>query len=67
MAEYAPLWTNYERRAILLAKQGVTNPQVEQFRWMLEEYRVSLFAQKLGTAVPVSEKRLEKQWGNVRR
>jgi ATP-dependent helicase HrpA len=29
---------------------------------MLEEYRVSLFAQPLGTAVPVSTKRLQKQW-----
>jgi ATP-dependent helicase HrpA len=31
----------------------------ETFRWMLEEYRVSLFAQELGTAQPVSAKRLE--------
>lgn len=30
--------------------------------WMLEEYRVSLFAQKLGTKFPISEKRLRKQW-----
>ncbi|MCC7377542.1 MAG: ATP-dependent RNA helicase HrpA [Verrucomicrobiales bacterium] len=29
------------------------------FRWMLEEYRVSLFAQELGTAFPVSPKRLD--------
>ena len=31
----------------------------EAFRWLLEEYRVSIFAQELGTAVPVSAKRLE--------
>jgi ATP-dependent helicase HrpA len=31
----------------------------EEFRWLLEEYRVSVFAQELGTAVPVSVKRLE--------
>ena len=31
---------------------------VEAFHWMIEEYRVSLFAQELGTAVPVSKKRL---------
>jgi ATP-dependent helicase HrpA len=36
-----------------------------QYRWMLEEYRVSLFAQKLGTAIPVSPKRLEQQWAKV--
>jgi ATP-dependent helicase HrpA len=62
MAEYAPLWTNYERRAIVLAKQGVSNPQVEQFRWMLEELRVQLFAQELRTPAPVSSKRLQKMW-----
>jgi ATP-dependent helicase HrpA len=31
----------------------------ETYRWLLEEYRVSLFAQELGTAQPVSPKRLE--------
>lgn len=31
----------------------------EEFRWMLEEYRVSIFAQELGTASPVSARRLE--------
>ncbi len=30
----------------------------EEFRWLLEEFRVSIFAQELGTAQPVSEKRL---------
>ncbi len=65
MAEYAPLWTNYERRAILLAKQGVANPQVEQFRWMLEELRVQLFAQELRTPAPVSVKRLQKMWEGI--
>lgn len=36
-----------------------------QFRWMLEELRVSLFAQALGTRVAVSQKRLEEQWSLV--
>ena len=62
LAEYAPLWTNYERRAIVLAKQGVSDPQVDQFRWMLEELRVQLFAQELRTPAPVSSKRLQKMW-----
>ena len=62
MAEYAPLWTHYERRTILLAKQGVVNVQVEQFRWLLEELRVQLFAQELRTPAPVSVKRLQKMW-----
>lgn len=40
-------------------------PEIAAYRWMLEEYRVSLFAQELGTAMPVSAKRLEEQWGKV--
>ena len=32
------------------------------YRWMIEELRVSLFAQQLGTARPVSAKRLEQAW-----
>jgi len=35
---------------------------LDRYRWMLEEYRVSLFAQPVGTSVPVSAKRLAKEW-----
>jgi len=37
----------------------------EQYRWMLEELRVSLFAQSLGTRLAVSQKRLQEQWRSV--
>jgi ATP-dependent helicase HrpA len=40
-------------------------PEIAAYRWMLEEFRVSLFAQELGTAIPISAKRLEEQWGRV--
>jgi ATP-dependent helicase HrpA len=40
-------------------------PAVVRYRWLLEELRVSLFAQTLGTAAPVSAKRLEEQWRRV--
>ena len=66
VADYAALWTNYERRAIQLAKMGAVDPQIEQFRWLLEELRVGLFAQELRTPVPVSVKRLEKQWDGIK-
>ena len=36
-----------------------------QYRWMLEEFRISLFAQQLGTKMPVSIKRLDEQWLQV--
>ena len=65
MAEYTPLWTNCERRALQLAKMGTADPQIEQFRWLLEELRVGLYAQELRTPVPVSVKRLQKQWEGI--
>lgn len=45
---------------------GIFDPQLDLFRWLFEEWRVSLFAQSLGTSQPVSEKRLLKQWEQVR-
>ena len=40
----------------------LVNAELQKYRWMLEEYRVSLFAQSLGTNTAVSEKRLLQQW-----
>jgi ATP-dependent helicase HrpA len=40
----------------------VADPRLDEFRWLLEELRVSLFAQELRTPQPVSVKRLEKAW-----
>jgi ATP-dependent helicase HrpA len=34
---------------------------LEEFRWLVEEYKVSLFAQELGTVVPVSPQRLDQK------
>ena len=45
----------------------VFDAELESYRWLVEELRVSVFAQELGTAVPVSAKRLEAQWARVRR
>jgi ATP-dependent helicase HrpA len=41
------------------------NAELEQFRWLLQELRVSLFAQELKTPMPVSVKRLEKRWQEI--
>ncbi len=43
------------------------NAELEQFSWLLEELRVSLYAQELKTPVPVSAKRLAKLWQSIRR
>jgi ATP-dependent helicase HrpA len=40
--------------------------RLEDFRWMLEEFKVSLFAQELGTAFPISAKRLDQQLEQIR-
>jgi ATP-dependent helicase HrpA len=37
----------------------------EEYRELLEEFRVSLFAPELGTSQPVSEQRLEQKWGQI--
>ena len=52
------LWHNYEKRR----NANGTNAVLENYRWLLEELRVSLFAQQLRTPVPVSLKRLSKLW-----
>jgi ATP-dependent helicase HrpA len=44
-----------------------TDPKLVEFRWMLEELRVSLFAQELRTPMPVSVKRLQKVWESMQR
>jgi len=51
-------WNEVEKR---LKKEGVS-PEQDPFRWAVEELRVSLFAQQLKTAYPVSAKRLDKLW-----
>jgi ATP-dependent helicase HrpA len=53
---------DYARRIAKLRAEGNIDPRMEQFRWMLEEYRVSLFAQELKTSLPISAKRLETYW-----
>ena len=63
--ELSNLWAQYQTRAAKHAQEGKRDPQLELYRWWLEEYRVSLFAQQLGTKVPISDKRLGKQWGQV--
>jgi len=66
MADLAPLAAAWQRERAARAKLGTLTPEIEQFRWLLEELRVSLFAQELKTPVPVSAKRLAKLWQSIR-
>ena len=52
-------WLRRQRQA---EEQGLFDPRLDEIRWLLEELRVSLFAQELKTALPVSVKRIVKRW-----
>ncbi|MDP3822663.1 MAG: ATP-dependent RNA helicase HrpA [Burkholderiales bacterium] len=63
LAELRPIEQRYWRH--LAERKGVQDARLEEFRWLLEELRVSLFAQELRTPQPVSAKRLEKVWAQM--
>jgi ATP-dependent helicase HrpA len=65
LAEIASLQTPYLRE--VTARKGKADARLDEFRWLLEELRVSLFAQELRTPMPVSAKRLQKVWDALRR
>lgn len=65
MAEMAPLLTQYQRARSGL--KGAADATLDEFRWLLEELRVALFAQELRTPMPVSVKRLQKAWAAMQR
>jgi ATP-dependent helicase HrpA len=62
MSEMAPLLSKWSERTAAARAAGRRDPRLDEVRWMLEELRVSLFAQQLGTAYPVSVKRIEARW-----
>ena len=55
--------SRYWRR--LADLKGNADNRMDEYRWLLEELRVSFFAQELRTPQPVSVKRLDKAWGQV--
>ncbi|WP_186081825.1 ATP-dependent RNA helicase HrpA [Burkholderia gladioli] len=65
LAEFAPLNQQYQRA--LSQRGGAADARLTEFRWLLEELRISLFAQELRTPMPVSVKRLHKVWESLQR
>jgi len=63
LAELRPLEQRYLRRVAEL--KGTQDARLVDFRWQLEELRISLFAQELRTPQPVSVKRLDKVWAQL--
>jgi ATP-dependent helicase HrpA len=63
LTEVRPIEQRFVRT--MAERKGVTDARLEEFRWLLEELRISLFAQELRTPQPVSAKRLEKAWSQL--
>jgi len=65
--ELASVEQPYRRELAARLRQGAVTAQLEQFGWLVEELRVSLFAQELRTPIPASVKRLAKLWQTLRK
>ena len=63
LAELRPLEQRWQRK--LAELKGASHARLDEYRWLLEELRVSLFAQELRTPQPVSVKRLERAWAQI--
>ncbi|MCE7970223.1 MAG: ATP-dependent RNA helicase HrpA [Leptolyngbya sp. PLA2] len=62
----APAWWRYiDALGRLDSHPPLARDELRSYRWMVEELRVSVFSQGLGTAQPVSARRLDEQWGRV--
>ena len=65
LAEVQPLWQRFVQHASLAEPPRHDKSLLVQYRWLTEEFRVSLFAQELRTPAPVSAKRLDALWQQV--
>ena len=63
LQELKPQEQRYWR--LVAERKGVVDERMLEFRWLLEELRVSFFAQELRTPQPVSVKRLDKAWAQL--
>jgi ATP-dependent helicase HrpA len=63
LAELRPQEQRYWR--LVAERKGQVDARMQELRWLLEELRVSFFAQELRTPQPVSVKRLDKLWTQV--
>ena len=61
----APYWNRYRDAVTSKKPLRLDAAALADYRWMVEEYRVSLFAQELRTPSPVSPKRLDAKWAEV--
>ena len=62
MREMADIQSRLIERQSVLRQKSRLDERVDEIRWMIEELRISLFAQEIKTAYPISVKRIEKRW-----
>ena len=60
-------WGIYQQLSEEHNSLAIVDHELTKFRWMIEEFRVSQFAQKLGTAISVSDRRLDKQLSRIKK
>ncbi|MFT4712458.1 MAG: ATP-dependent helicase HrpA [Candidatus Azotimanducaceae bacterium] len=61
----ARYWSMYRSHIAQDSEIALRSAEAIEFRWMIEELRVSLFAQRLGTKMPISEKRIQRAWDKL--
>jgi ATP-dependent helicase HrpA len=64
-ASVGVFWDKWQAEMDKQRKLDNVSPELADFRWLIEELRVSLFAQELRTPFPVSTKRLDKIWSDL--
>ena len=67
LAQLKPLWEIWKQISDANQQSGNECPEIDEVHWLLEEYRVSLFAQELKTVMPVSQERVKKQLQKIRK
>lgn len=65
MREMEDCYQRWLERQQAIENKGKVDIRLEEIRWMLEELRISLFAQQVKTAYPVSVKRINKRWNEL--
>ncbi len=63
--ELQPHWQRYAQYQIQAEKQITSDAELQTYHWMLEEFRILLFAQELKAAIKISAQRLEEQWRKI--
>jgi hypothetical protein len=66
LRQLAPYLAELKKLRTQPGKSAEAKTQTEKLRWMIEEFKVSLFAQELGTSAPISPKRLDQQLETIR-